>query len=61
MLALGCLALIVFPLIGFVAGLFLGGEGAGAWGAGLGALIALTMTALAGFAIVKAGEKRKAP
>jgi len=58
MFALGCLALIVLPLIGFVAGLLLGGEGAGVWGAGIGAIIALAMSAIAGLALVKASAKR---
>jgi len=58
MFALGCLALIVLPLIGFVVGLFLGGEGAGVWGAGIGAIIALAMSAIAGLALVKASAKR---
>jgi len=31
MFALGCLALIVLPLLGFIAGLVMGGQAAGLW------------------------------
>lgn len=58
MFALGCLALIVLPLIGFVAGLILGGQNAGLWGAAIGLIMAIAMCGMAGFALVKASRKR---
>ncbi|NOW44908.1 hypothetical protein FHW96_001054 [Novosphingobium sp. SG751A] len=58
MFALGCLALIVLPLLGFIAGLVMGGQGAGLWGAGIGLIAALLMSATAALALVKAGRKR---
>jgi hypothetical protein len=58
MFALGCLALIVLPLIGFIAGLFLAGQGAGLWGAGIGLLAAIAMSGTAALALIKASAKR---
>jgi len=58
MFALGCLALIVLPLIGFVAGLILGGQNVGLWGAAIGLIMAIAMSGMAGFALVKASRKR---
>jgi len=58
MFALGCLALIVLPLIGFIGGLFFGGEGAGLWGAAIGLMAAIAMSGTAALALVKASRKR---
>lgn len=58
MFALGCLALIVLPLLGFIAGLVMGGQGTGLWGAGIGLIAALLMSAIAALALVKASRKR---
>jgi len=58
MFALGCLALIVLPLLGFIAGLVMGGQAAGLWGAGVGLIAALLISAIAALALVKASRKR---
>ena len=58
MFALGCLALIVLPLLGFVVGLMIGGQAAGLWGAGIGLIAALLMSATAAMALVKASRNR---
>ena len=58
MFALGCLALIVLPLLGFVGGLMIGDQAAGLWGAGIGLIAALLMSATAAMALVKASRKR---
>ncbi|NKI99776.1 hypothetical protein [Novosphingobium sp. SG707] len=58
MFALGCLALIVLPLLGFIAGLVMGGQAAGLWGASVGLIAALLMSAIAALALVKASRKR---
>lgn len=58
MFALGCLALIVLPLLGFIAGLVMGGQAAGLWGAGVGLIAALLMSAIAALALIKASRKR---
>ena len=58
MFAIGCIALIVFPLIGLVAGLMLGGPGAGLWGAGIGLILALALGGTAAMALMKASARR---
>lgn len=58
MFALGCLALIVLPLLGFIGGLMLGGQQAGLWGAGIGLIAALAMSGTAALALMKASRKR---
>ena len=58
MAVFGCFALILFPLLGLVAGVWL----AGAHGAIVGALIELTvaliLSGVMGYALVKAGRRR---
>ena len=58
MVVIGCLAMIVLPLLGLFAGLFIGGLHAGFWGAGIGLAIALVLTWVSGAALVKAARRR---
>lgn len=58
MVALGCLLLVVLPLLGFLAGAFLGGEGAALWGAGIGFGLAVASCGFAGYALVQASRRR---
>ncbi|HWU01688.1 MAG TPA: hypothetical protein VN222_03015 [Novosphingobium sp.] len=57
MVAMGCIALIVLPILGLIAGLMLGGLNAGLWGAGIGFVVALAMSGVTALALVKAGRK----
>jgi len=58
MVLIGCLAMIVLPLVGLFAGLFAGGLKAGIWGAGIGFAIAAALSWLSGAALVKAARRR---
>lgn len=59
MVAVGCLFLIVFPIIGVMVGLFGFGDGTAAiWGAAIGFVLALAFFAVMGGALVKAGRRR---
>ncbi|WP_162835545.1 hypothetical protein [Croceibacterium mercuriale] len=58
MVALGCLLLVVLPLLGFMGGAYLGGGNATLWGAGIGLVLAVASCALAGYALVQASRRR---
>ena len=58
MVIIGCLAMIVLPLLGLFAGLFIGGLKAGMWGAGIGFAIAVALSWFSGAALVKAARRR---
>lgn len=57
MVALGCVFLIVFPLIGLSLGLWLGGAAAGLWGAAIGFALALAISGVTTYALVKASRR----
>ena len=54
MIGFGCLGLIVLPLLGFFAGLWLGGPLVGAWCAGAGFVLAAALSVVMTYAMVKA-------
>lgn len=58
MVALGCLLLLILPLLGFMAGAYLAGTEAGLWGAAAGFLLAASSCAAAGYALVQASRRR---
>lgn len=57
MAALGCILLLVFPMIGAVLGVWLGGPDGMAIGAAAGFLIALAACAVPGIALRKARRR----
>ncbi|WP_185928841.1 MULTISPECIES: hypothetical protein [Sphingomonadaceae] len=58
MVAIGCLALVVLPLIGLALGGFLGGPTGARWGAGSGFVLALGLCAISSYALLKAARRR---
>lgn len=63
MVVVGCLALLVFPILGLIAGgLIAGGLIAGRtgaeWGAGVGLILALALCGTTGSMLIKAARKR---
>lgn len=58
MAALGCILLLVLPLLGLVIGGWFAGPPGMAWGSGIGLAIAIGICAIAGGALVKAGRRR---
>ena len=58
MVALGCLLLVVLPLLGFMGGAFLAGPEGAWWGAGAGFVLALASCGFAGYALVQASRRR---
>ncbi len=58
MVALGCLLLIVLPLLGFMGGAYVAGEEGALWGAVGGFVLASAACGLAGYALVRASGRR---
>ncbi|WP_202386983.1 hypothetical protein [Qipengyuania algicida] len=58
MAVIGCLLLVILPIVGGLIGGWLGGSSSAIWGAGIGFVIALAISGFAGFALVKAGRER---
>lgn len=58
MVALGCLLLLILPLLGFMGGAYLGGMEVALWSAGAGFVLAVASCALAGYALMKAGRHK---
>jgi hypothetical protein len=58
MVAVGCLALVVLPLIGLVLGGYLAGPPGARWGAGAGFAIALISCVASGYVLVKVARRR---
>lgn len=58
MAALGCILLLVLPLVGLTIGGLLAGPTGMAWGAGVGLAAALAISGVAGGALVKASRRR---
>lgn len=58
MIAIGCLALVVLPLLGLALGGMLGGPDGATWGAIAGLVVALGISAFTGYALVKIGRRR---
>ncbi|WP_170065881.1 hypothetical protein [Novosphingobium guangzhouense] len=54
----GCLLLIVLPLLGLAAGGFLDGAEGAKWGAGVGLALALTLFGIGSYAFVKGIRSR---
>ena len=57
MVAVGCLLLVVLPLLGLTLGGFLGGPHVALWCAALGFGVAVVVCAVAGYALVRAGRR----
>ena len=57
MAAFGCLLLLVLPLLGAVAGGWIGGAQGSGWGAGIGFIVAVAICGAGGLALVQAGKR----
>jgi len=57
MIAVGCLALVVLPLIGLVLGALLAGPDGGIWGALVGLAIAIAISGVMGYALLRIGRR----
>ncbi|WP_199698810.1 hypothetical protein [Aurantiacibacter zhengii] len=57
MAALGCFLLLIFPILGLVIGGWLAGREGMIWGAGIGLVVALGVSGVMGYALVKARRK----
>lgn len=58
MIALGCLLLLILPILGIVVGGLLGGADGALWAAIAGLVVAVGFCGLMAFALVKAGRRR---
>lgn len=58
MAALGCILLLVLPLLGLTLGGMLAGPQGMAWGAGIGLVVALVVVGVASGGLVKASRRR---
>jgi hypothetical protein len=58
MIALGCVVLLVFPLIGVLLGAWLGGNEAMLIGGVAGLILAIAACAVPVFALLRAGRRR---
>lgn len=58
MIAIGCLALIVLPLLGLALGGFLGGPTGAKWGACIGLVLALALCGVTSYALVAAARRK---
>ncbi|MFZ3482933.1 hypothetical protein [Sphingomonas sp. 3-13AW] len=57
MIAVGCLALVVLPLIGLVLGALLAGPDGAIWGALTGLAIAVGISGIMGYALLQIGRR----
>lgn len=57
MVAIGCLALLIFPILGLIAGGFYAGRSGAEWGAAAGLALALALSGAMGWALVKAARQ----
>lgn len=57
MVAVGCLALVVLPLIGLAIGGYLAGPQGGRWGASAGLAIAVALCAASAYALAKVARR----
>ena len=57
MVAIGCLLLVILPIVGFVVGGMVAGAQAAMWSAALGFSVAAAICGVAGYALVKAGRR----
>lgn len=58
MVVIGCLALVIFPLLGLVAGGLVDGPGGARLGAGLGFALAVALAGFGAFALWTARSRR---
>jgi hypothetical protein len=58
MIAIGCLALIILPLLGLALGGMVDGPDGATWGAIIGLVVALGISGFMGYALVKIGRRR---
>ena len=58
MVVIGCLLLVILPIVGFVVGGLIAGADAGMWTAALGFVIALAICGVAGYALIKASRRK---
>ncbi|HTG37661.1 hypothetical protein [Sphingomonas sp.] len=58
MIAIGCLLLIVLPMIGLTLGGLLAGLPGVKWGAAIGLAIAVGFAAFAGYGLIQIGRRR---
>jgi len=56
--AIGCLSLIVLPLLGLVLGGLLGGGTGAKWGAGVGLVLAIGLCGITSYALVKTARSK---
>ena len=57
MAALGCLLFLILPILGLVLGGWLAGPDGMIWGAGAGFALALSITGMMGYGLVKARRR----
>jgi hypothetical protein len=58
MIAVGCLALVVLPLLGLVLGALIAGPDGALWGAITGLCVALVVSGVMGWALIQVGRRR---
>lgn len=58
MLAIGCLLLIILPLLGLAGGGMVAGLNGATWGAAIGFMIAAAICFVPGYALIKASRRR---
>nr|WP_317893122.1 hypothetical protein [uncultured Sphingomonas sp.] len=58
MIAVGCLSLVVLPLLGLVLGGLVAGPDGATWGAVVGLVLAIAISGVMGYALVKIGRRR---
>lgn len=58
MVVVGCLALLIFPILGLIAGGLIAGRTGAEWGAGVGLILALALCGTTGSMLIKAARKR---
>lgn len=58
MVAIGCLALLIFPILGLIAGGLYAGCSGAEWGAAIGFALALAISGAMSWALIKAAHRR---
>ncbi|WP_181814737.1 hypothetical protein [Sphingomonas aracearum] len=58
MVVIGCLFLVILPIVGLALGGWLGGPSGARWGAGIGLGAALIVCGLSGYALARVARRR---
>ena len=58
MVAIGCLALLIFPILGLIAGGLYAGRSGAEWGAAIGLALAQAISGPMSWALVKAARRQ---